>query len=302
MKWGSTDLLKGKVAVVTGGAQGIGGATVNALVDWGASVMVADLDQKKIDKKVADHNSQTKRKVKGFCADLTQSGAPDQMIDAVYDEFGALDIVVNNAGYSWDSTIAKMTDEQFSAMMKIHVEVPFQVMRAASRKMIPVAKAEIENGEVVQRKFVNVSSGAYGGLAGASNYASGKAAEIGLTKSAAKEWGRYNFNVNAVAFGAIYTRMGAAAADDNFIVVDGKKVPLGTPVAHLKKMGMDIPDAKAIENDLTLSTSMAVVPLGGRTGTQEEAAASILFLCSPMADYVHGQVLVVSGGIAGFMT
>lgn len=298
MKWGSTDLLKGKVAVVTGGAQGIGGAAVDALVDWGASVMVADLDQDKIDKKVAGYNGQ----VKGFCADLTEDGAADSLIDAIFNEFGSLDIVINNAGYSWDSSIVKMTDEQYRAMQKIHSEVPFQVMRAASRKMIPLAKSERDDDRVVMRKFVNVASGAYGGLAGASNYAAGKAAVIGLTKSAAKEWGRYNFNVNAVAFGAIYTRMGAAASDDNFILVDGKKIPQGVNVEHLKRMGMDIPDPKAIESDITISTPMDVVPLGGRTGTMEEAAASILFLCSPLSDYVHGQVLVVSGGIVGFMT
>lgn len=298
MKWGSSDLLNGKVALVTGGGQGIGGATVDALVDWGAHVMIADLDQSKIDKKIAQHGD----RVAGFCVDLTADGAAEELVDATASRFGALDIVVNNAGYSWDSSIVKMTDEQFTAMMNIHVEVPFKVMRAAAQRMIPIAKEELSQGQITQRKFVNVASGAYGGLAGASNYASAKAGVIGLTKSAAKEWGRYNFNVNSVAFGAIFTRMGAASGEENFIEVDGKRIPIGIDPAHLKRLGMELPDAKEIENSITISTPMAVVPLGGRTGTMEEAAASILFLCSPLADYVHGQTLVVSGGITGFMS
>ena len=294
-KWGKTNLLEGKVAVVTGGAQGIGGAVVDALIDWGAQVMIADLDQEKVDKKVADCNG----KAAGHCQDLTADGAADQLIDATWEKYGQIDIVVNNAGYSWDSTLAKMSDEQYHAMMKIHAEVPFQIMRAAANKMIPVAKAEKEQGVEVVRKFVNVTSGAGSmGLAGASNYAAGKAAVIGITKSAAKEWGRYKFNVNAIGFGGIFTRMGAGQTEK--IIVGGKEIPVGVSEQQFKKLGMEVPDAKEIENRIDLSQPMPACPMG-RTGTIEEAAASILFLCSPMSDYVHGQLILASGGIPGGM-
>ena len=297
MKWGSSNLLAGKVALVTGGAQGIGGAVVDALTDWGACVMVADLDQTKLDRRTAMHSGQ----VGGVCLDLTIPGAADLIVEAAWGQFGTLDIVVNNAGYAWDSTIVKMSDEQYSAMHKIHSEVPFRVMRAAAKRMIPLAKQESAEGKEVMRKFVNVTSGAYSfGLPGAANYAAGKAAMVGLTKSAAKEWGRYKFNVNAVAFGPIYTRMGSVQTEDNVIEVDGNKVAQGVPVEHLQRLGMDIPDPKEVEESITLSTPMKICPLG-RTGTMEEAASAILFLCSPLSDYVHGQVLTVSGGVSGGM-
>ena len=115
--------------------------------------------------------------------------------------FGGLDIIVNNAGYTWDSTIQKMTDEQFQAMLDVHLVAPFRILRAAAEPIRVLAKKEAEAGREVFRKVVNISSiaGLYGN-AGQASYSSAKASLVGLTRTMCKEWGRYKVNVNCVAF------------------------------------------------------------------------------------------------------
>ncbi|MFL5855395.1 MAG: SDR family NAD(P)-dependent oxidoreductase, partial [Solirubrobacteraceae bacterium] len=200
-------VLDGKVAVVTGSARGIGRATAELLAEHGASVLVNDLDGDVAEQAAAEIDGGTV----AFAGDLTHPGVPDEMIQRAVDEWGRLDIVVNNAGYTWDGPIHKMSDDQFQAMVDIHNVVPFRVLRAAAPHLREPAKKEREKGREVFRKVVNVSSvSGTMGNAGQVNYSSGKAGVVGLTKTLAKEWGQFKINVNAVAFGWIETRLTAA--------------------------------------------------------------------------------------------
>jgi 3-oxoacyl-[acyl-carrier protein] reductase len=272
-------VLDGKVAIVTGSARGIGRATAELLSEHGASVLVNDLD--------ADLAEQTASEIAGETAvyggDLTAPGACDALVQAAIDAFGKIDIVVNNAGYTIDGMLHKMTDEQFQRMLDIHAIVPFRVCRAAAPHLREPAKLEREQGVEVFRKIVNVSSiSGTMGNPGQANYAAGKAAVVGLTKTLAKEWGQFKINVNAVAFGFIDTRLTAAKAKDNTIEVGGETVQLGIP-EQIRGM------------------SSMLIPLG-RAGTAQEAAGGVFFLCSPWSNFVHGQTLNVTGGQFNGMT
>jgi 3-oxoacyl-[acyl-carrier protein] reductase len=266
-------VLDEKVAIVTGSARGIGRATADLLAEHGARVLINDLD--------GDVAEQASREIDGetlaFAADLTHPGVPDELVARAVGEWGRLDIVVNNAGYTWDGAIHKMSDDQFQAMVEIHNVVPFRVLRAAAPHLREPAKREREEGREVFRKVVNVSSvSGTMGNAGQANYASGKAGVVGLTKTLAKEWGQFKINVNAVAFGYIETRLTASKEDSNVIVKDGKEIQLGIP-------------------DQLRGMAAMMIPLG-RPGTVHEAAGGVFFLCSPWSNYVHGQVLNVTGG------
>jgi 3-oxoacyl-[acyl-carrier protein] reductase len=272
-------VLDGKVAVVTGSARGIGRATAEVLAEHGARVLVNDLDGEVAEQAASEIDGETV----AFAGDLTHPGVPDEMIKRVVEEWGRLDIVVNNAGYTWDGPIHKMSDDQFQAMIDIHNVVPFRVLRAAAPHLREPAKKEREEGREVFRKVVNISSvSGTMGNAGQANYASGKAGVVGLTKTLAKEWGQFKINVNAVAFGYIETRLTASKAESNVITKDGKEIQLG------------IPDQLRAMAPLMISL--------GRPGTPAEAAGGVFFLCSPWSNYVHGQVLNVTGGQFGGMT
>ena len=219
-----------------------------------------------------------------FGGDLTKEGVPEAVVQKAVDEFGQLDIVVNNAGYTWDGMAHKMSDEQFRAMLEIHTVVPFKLLRAAAPYLRDAGKADKEAGREVFRKVVNVTSisGTQGNL-GQANYSTAKAGLIGLTKTLAREWGPFKVNVNAVAFGFVETRL--TAASDNGgeqFVKDGVEIPLGIP----EKMRQMAP---------------LVIPLG-RPATPEDAAGPIFFLCSPWSNFVHGQVITASGGQTTGMT
>ena len=212
-----------------------------------------------------------------FSGDLTKGDAPEKLVQSAIDAFGKIDIIVNNAGYTIDAPIHKMSDEQFQAMLDIHLIVPFKVIRAAAPHLREPAKKEREEGNEVFRKIVNISSiSGTMGNAGQANYSSGKSGVVGLTKTIAKEWGQFKVNVNAVAFGFIDTRLTAAKVEDNTMEIGGEKVQLGIPE---QMRGM----------------ASMLIPLG-RPGTPEEAAGGVFFLCSPWSNYVHGQVLNVTGG------
>jgi 3-oxoacyl-[acyl-carrier protein] reductase len=271
--------LDGQAAIVTGSARGIGRATAELLAEQGARVLVNDLDADAAE----EASSQIDGETVTFAGDLTAAGVPDQLVERAVEAFGKLDIVVNNAGYTWDGPIHKMTDDQFQAMVDIHATVPFKVLRAAAPHLREPAKREREEGREVFRKVVNVSSisGAMGN-AGQTNYSVGKSGVLGLTKTLAKEWGQFKINVNAVAFGFVETRLTQAKEDGQTIEREGQEIHLGIP------------------EQMRAMASM-LIPLG-RPATPEEAAGGIFFLCSPWSNYVHGQVLNVTGGQFGGMT
>jgi 3-oxoacyl-[acyl-carrier protein] reductase len=272
-------VLDGKAAIVTGGARGIGRATVELLCAHGARVLVSDLDGA-----IAE---QTASGIEGdttvFAGDLTSDGTPEALVQAAVDAFGQLDIVVNNAGYTWDGMAHRMSDEQFRAMLEIHTVVPFKILRAASPYLRDAGKKDREDGREVFRKVVNVTSisGTQGNL-GQANYAAGKAGLVGLTKSLAREWGPFKVNVNAAAFGFVDTRLTASAEESETIERGGHQIKLGIPPQMRELAG-------------------TIIPLG-RPGTPEEAAGAIFFLCSPWSNFVHGQVLTVNGGQMTGMT
>jgi 3-oxoacyl-[acyl-carrier protein] reductase len=271
-------VLDGKAAIVTGSARGIGRATAELLAEQGARVLINDLD--------SDVAEQASSEIAGetavFGGDLTKEGVPDQLVQKAVDEFGQLDIIVNNAGYTRDAVAHKMTDAEFQAMLDIHTVVPFRVVRAAAPYMREPAKQEREEGREVFRKIVNVSSiSGTMGNAGQVNYSAAKAGVVGLTKTLAKEWGQFKINVNAVAFGFVETRLTAAKESGNVMTKDGEEIQLGIPEQMRQMAAM-------------------IIPLG-RPASPEEAAGPVFFLCSPWADYVHGQVLNVTGGQFGGM-
>ncbi len=271
-------VLDGKAAIVTGSARGIGRATAELLAEQGARVLINDLD--------ADVAEQAASEISGetavFGGDLTKDGVPDQLIQKAVDEFGQIDIIVNNAGYTRDGVAHKMTDDQFQAMLDIHTVVPFKVLRAAAPHLRDPAKQEKEEGREVFRKVVNISSiSGTMGNAGQVNYSAGKAAVVGLTKTLAKEWGQFKINVNAVAFGFVETRLTAAKESGNVMTKDGEEIQLGIPEQMRQMAAM-------------------IIPIG-RPASPEEAAGPVFFLCSPWSNYVHGQVLNVTGGQFGGM-
>jgi 3-oxoacyl-[acyl-carrier protein] reductase len=272
-------VLDGKSAIVTGSARGIGHAVAELLSEHGAQVLINDLD--------GDVAEQAAKEFKGetsvFAGDLTKPGVPDELVQKAVEDFGKIDIIVNNAGYTWDGPIHKMGDEQFQAMLDIHTIVPFRIMRAAAPHLREPAKKEREAGEEVFRKIVNVSSisGTFGN-AGQANYSAAKAGLVGLTKTVAKEWGQFKINVNAVAFGFVETRLTASKEEAVSFNKDGEEIKLGIP-EQLRQM------------------AAMIIPLG-RPAQPEEAAGPVFFLCGPWSNYVHGQVLNVTGGQFGGMT
>ena len=270
--------LESKTALITGAGRGIGRAIAEKVAASGAAVMINDLDSAP----AAETSSAilaTGGRAAHLAGDITQPGFPQQLVDATLATFGSLDIIVNNAGYTWHNLIQKTTDEQFQAMLDIHIVAPFRLLRAASSFLRETAKREIAEGRRVMRKVVNITSIAgIDGDAGQAGYSSGKAAIIGLTRTMAKEWGRYNVNVNCVGFGMIETRLTQPLAPDAAAVdIQGRPIVLGA-------------------NQRILDMVKSSCPLG-RLGTPEEAAGPVLFFCSPLSDYVTGEVLVASGGL-----
>ena len=272
-------VLDGKAAIVTGSARGIGRATAELLTEHGAKVLINDLDGDVAEQAAGEIQGETTV----FAGDLTKPGVPDDLVKKALDDFGQLDIIVNNAGYTWDGVIHKMEDEQFQAMLDIHTVVPFRIARAAAPYLRDTAKKERESGQEVFRKIVNVSSiSGTMGNAGQANYSAAKAGLVGLTKTLAKEWGQFKINVNAVAFGFVETRLTASKEGAETIERGGQAIQLGIP-------------------DQMRQMASAIIPLG-RPASPEEAAGGIFILCTPWANYIHGQVLHITGGQFGGMT
>jgi 3-oxoacyl-[acyl-carrier protein] reductase len=265
--------LEGKAAIVTGSGRGIGRAIAGKLAEAGARVMINDLDPAPCEEASAAIEGSAH-----LAGDMTAPDFPPKLVDATLARFGSIDIIVNNAGYTWDNVIQKTTDEQFQAMLDIHLVAPFRLLRAASGWMRDAAKREAAAGQRVMRKVVNITSiAATDGGPGQAGYGSGKAGVIGLTRVLAKEWGRYNINVNCVGFGLIETRLIQPLTADSAIDMKGRSIQVGVQPSVLDAL-----------------TKMS--PLG-RKGTVDEAAGPVLFFCSPLADFITGEVLIVSGGM-----
>lgn len=272
-----TRKLEGKVALVTGSGRGIGREIALKLASEGARVVINDLDAVPAQKTVDDIVAHGGHAV-ACVGSVTEAGFAERFVQTALDSFGGIDIIVNNAGYTWDNVVQKMTDEQWEAMLAVHLTAPFRVLRAASSFIRDAAKREAEAGTPVHRKVVNISStsGVYGN-AGQANYAAAKAGINGLTKAMAKEWGRYKVNVNSVAFGLIMTRLTEVdATADAKIDIAGQQIKVG------------------VRPDI-LKNAEATIPLG-RGGTPEEAAGAVYLFCIPESNYVSGQVLVCGGG------
>jgi 3-oxoacyl-[acyl-carrier protein] reductase len=271
-------LLEGKVAIVTGAARGIGRACAELFAAHGAKVVLSDIDQQPTEEVVKQITSAGSDAL-AVWGDVTSADFAPQLIKTTLDRYGRIDAIVNNAGYTWDGTIHKMSDEQWHAMIEVHLTAPFRIIRAASEYLRETAKREkAELGRAIARKIVNVSSTTgTRGNAGQTNYAAGKAGIIGVTKTLAKEWGQFNIQVNAVAFGFIETRLTRAKEEGEKISRESSDIALGIPQANRE-------------------IAFKLIPLG-RGGTPEEGAGAILFFASPLSDYVSGQVLEVTGGL-----
>jgi 3-oxoacyl-[acyl-carrier protein] reductase len=269
--------LEGKVAIVTGAGRGIGQATAQLLATEGARVLLTDIDSGPVVAAAAAIRALGKA-AHPLVGDITAPAFPQQLIETAREVFGGLDILVNNAGYTWDGTIHKMGDDQWQAMLEVHLTAPFRLIRAATPLLRETAKREIaQQGAAQARKIINVSStSATRGNFGQANYAAAKAGVIGLTKTLAREWGPFNIQVNCVAFGFIATRLTQSKEAGEKIERARAEIALGIP---------------ATQRDAALK----LIPLG-RPGTPQEAAGAILFFASPLSDYVSGQVLEVTGG------
>ena len=271
-----TGKLDGKIALVSGSGRGIGRAVALKLAAEGAHVVVNDVDDAPA-RATADAIVAAGGRAVVCAGSVTESDFGERFVASALDTFGGLDIIVNNAGYTWDSVIQKMTDEQFQAIMDVHVTAPFRILRAAAEPIRRFAKAEASEGREVFRKVVNISSvSGLGGNAGQVNYATAKAAVVGMTKTLAKEWGRYKVNVNCVAFGFIKTRMTQPIATEPDASGEQRKV--GVQPAMIEHLEQN------------------AIPLG-RLGTPEEAADGVYLFCTPESNYISGQVVTVGGGI-----
>lgn len=270
-------LLSQKVAVITGAGRGIGAATAELMGQAGARLVLSDLDAGPL-AETAHRLRATGVDVATLQGDVTADDFPEKLLATTQDAFGVPDILVNNAGFTWDAIFHKMELRQWQAILDVHLTAVFRLMQTVGGAMREAGKRELESGSpALARKIVNISSiSGTDGNPGQANYSAAKAGVIGLTKTVAKEWGRFNICVNAVAFGWIDTRLTRDRSQNEVVEREGEKISLGIP------------------QDM-LQMAKLIIALG-RAGTAEEAAGSILFLASPLANYVTGQCLVVDGG------
>jgi 3-oxoacyl-[acyl-carrier protein] reductase len=271
----STGRLGGRVALVTGAGQGIGRALVLKLASEGSRVLANDLDAGCLERLRADVAG-LGGTCEAFPGDVTEKEFGDHAVARCLERFGDLHILVNNAGYIWNSRITNHTDEQWYAMLDVHATAPFRLLRAAGRHFRQMAK---EGRTTQARKVVNVSS--VSGLFGAAtqfSYSAAKSALVGMTRSLAKDWGPYNVTVNCVAFGFIDTLLTQAFSG----VVP--EIEIGE---RKLKVGLDAEQAVSMKS---------MTPLG-RAGTPEEAAGAVFLFCLPESDFITGEIVVAAGGL-----
>ena len=271
--------LEGKVALITGSGRGIGRAIALKLASEGARVVVNDLDDApalEVVQAIRDAGGQAV----ACNGSVTAPDFAERFIGTAVSEFKGLDIIINNAGYTWDNVVQKMTDEQWYAMIDVHLTAPFRILRAAQPVIRALSKQEKDAGQSTVRKVVNISSvaGLFGN-SGQTNYSTAKAGILGMTQTLAKEWGRMNVTVNCVAYGFIKTRLTVSVDSDATANIDGREI----------KVGVNPDLMAALERSIPL----------GRGGSPEEAAGAVYLLCIPESDYVSGQTLLCSGGLTG---
>ncbi|KAK1231086.1 hypothetical protein PQX77_005802 [Marasmius sp. AFHP31] len=268
-------MLKDEVAIITGAGQGIGRSAAILFAKEGAKVVVSDIDAKKAEDVVNE--------IKAFggdalavAGDVGADDFPKKIVDATVQKYGKINHIVNNAGFTFDKMLHTTPDETWDIIQKIHVRAPFRLIRQAA----PYFRLKPEQRE--NRSIVNVSSvsGLHGNV-GQANYAAAKSAVVGLTKTICKEWGPFGVRANTIAFGLVHTRLTSAKEKGVAIEIDGKKVALGVPGA--KDQGDP-------------SADYPLIPLR-RGAHPDEAAASMLFLVSPLASFVSGHTLEVTGGV-----
>ncbi|MGO9021629.1 MAG: SDR family NAD(P)-dependent oxidoreductase [Syntrophobacteraceae bacterium] len=272
-------MLEDRIAIVTGSGRGIGRATALLFAREGARVVVSDLDAAPARETVEEIRKSGGEAIASV-GDVTAEGFAEKLVKAAMDQWGALHIIVNNAGFTWDNLIHKMSDEQWEKILDVHLKTPFRIIRAATPCFVDAAKKEMENGgRAVARKIINIASIAgVSGNVGQANYSAAKAGVIGLTKTMCKEWARYNVQSNCVAFGFIDTRLTQDKEKGITVEAAGQKIAVGVP--EKVRQGF-----------------IQMIPMG-RPGTPEEAANALLFFASPLSDYVSGQLMVVGGGFS----
>jgi 3-oxoacyl-[acyl-carrier protein] reductase len=270
-------MFDNQVVVITGAGRGIGAAAAQLFARHGAKVVVNDLNQEPADEVVAAIQAEGGEAIT-MAGDVTESGFPERLMETAVATYGKINVLVNNAGYTWDGMLHKMNDKQWQAILDVHATAPFRMIRAVAPHMREPAKEELASGGLKEpRCIINVSStsGLHGNI-GQINYATGKMGIIGLTKTVAKEWGGFGIRCNAVAFGFIDTRLTRSKEDEESIEVAGEEILLGIPEKLRRNAGVFIPL--------------------GRPATPEEAAGGIVMLASPWAAYITGHTLEVTGG------
>ncbi|KAL1656426.1 hypothetical protein SLS61_000889 [Didymella pomorum] len=270
-------MLAGQVAIITGSGQGIGAECARLFANEGAKVVVADVDAKKAEAVVSAIKS-TGGQAIAMTGDVLDDAYVKTLIEKAA-EFGngKIHIIVNNAGYTWDGVIHKMTDKQWHTIVDLHATAPFKIVRAAAPYF------RVKDGEPRNVIMISSTSGLHGN-AGQINYALAKAGVTGVTKTIAKEWGpNFGVRANTVAFGHIATRLTAAKEAGAFVQLpDGEKVALGIPQKQKEAAG---------------GQEHADIPLR-RPGTATEAASAVLAVASPLFSYVNGETIKVTGGRA----
>lgn len=269
--------LDRKVALVTGAGRGIGLSLVRRLAAEGARVVVNDLDAAEAEAAVNAIRTAGGSAI-AYPGNVTGEGFARGFIGAALSEFGDIHILINNAGYVWNASLHKISDEQWDAIQDVHLKAPFRILRELHPFLATRAPEERANGAIVYRKVVNVSSvSATAGAAGQANYAAAKAGLHGLTRSLAREWGPLAVNVNCVAFGYIETRLTQEISGETVVTIEGAA----------RRVGLTGPMIQGLKERIAL----------GRAGTPDEAAGGVMLFCIPELDYVTGQILEVSGGL-----
>ncbi len=264
-------LLEGRVAVITGAGRGIGRAIALTFVREGARVVINDLEEDCAKEALEACESLAKGSARTSIGSVTDPAYTDRLMADAVEAFGQLDILINNAGVTRDRIAHRMSDEDWRLVLDVNLGGTFHCVRSAAPYMRDVAKQELEtDGEVARiRKVVNFfSTAAIRGNPGQLNYTAAKMGNVGITRTLAQEWGRFKICVNAVAPGFVETRLTAPKGKDDV---------LGVPDAQREAIQESIPF--------------------GRFGRPEDIANVVLFLSSPLSDYVTGQEINVSGGL-----